>query len=290
VATLLPEAAFVGSYGSMMGKWNQNWFGYISYIYPFVLILPALFFYRDTNVSARRVEIFLSITLLVFATLMFQAVVIDSNLNGYLGFSIVAILDSFIGKFGVWLFIIAIASLAVGIILDSTAGDMFSSIKFKLPKREKFDTAEDEEYDEVENPIETTKNEDDIAQEDVNPEDFDDTIKLVKKEESKVTELKEKVEVKKEPEHKVEILNEVEENKKLLDEIEKGEQTKPKDYKLPPLSILTTPPKKSRHINEAEIDQKISDLLDKLKRFKIDGDVVLQNSSEIITYRNNGMK
>lgn len=54
-----------------------------------------------------------------------------------------------------------------------------------------------------------------------------------------------------------------------MDEIEKGGQQALKDYKLPPLSFLATPPKKSRHINENEIDQKISDLLDKLKDLKL---------------------
>ena len=61
----------------------------------------------------------------------------------------------------------------------------------------------------------------------------------------------------------VEILNEVAENKKLLDQIERGKVEKPKDFVLPPLKFLNDPPKRSHNINEAEIDQQISNLLDK---------------------------
>ena len=81
----------------------------------------------------------------------------------------------------------------------------------------------------------------------------------------------------------VEILNEVAENKKLLDQIERGKVEKPKDFVLPPLTFLNDPPKRSHNINEAEIDQQISNLLDKLRKFKIDGDVVRTYTGPIVT-------
>ena len=81
----------------------------------------------------------------------------------------------------------------------------------------------------------------------------------------------------------VEILNEVAENKKLLEQIEKGKVEKPKDFALPPLKFLADPPRRSNSVNEAEIDQKISDLLDKLRKFKIDGDVVRTYTGPIVT-------
>lgn len=81
----------------------------------------------------------------------------------------------------------------------------------------------------------------------------------------------------------VEILNEVAENKKLLDQIERGKVEKPKDFVLPPLKFLNDPPKRSHNINEAEIDQQISNLLDKLCKFKIDGDVVRTYTGPIVT-------
>ena len=81
----------------------------------------------------------------------------------------------------------------------------------------------------------------------------------------------------------VDILNEVAENKKLLDQIERGKVEKPKDFVLPPLKFLNDPPKRSHNINEAEIDQQISNLLDKLRKFKIDGDVVRTYTGPIVT-------
>jgi S-DNA-T family DNA segregation ATPase FtsK/SpoIIIE len=212
--------------------------------------------------------------LFTFAILIFQADIVNSKYNGYLGFSIVQILNSFIGSLGVWLFIVAIASLSLSILLDTTANDMFDNI----PKKNANTDDKDDFYFEEEEPLEeenlkeknSTITTNDIVEEDVHPEEYQDAIKVVSKD-------------KKDAEHKVEILNEVAENKKLLDEIEKGKQDKPKDYTLPPLKFLANPPKKSKHINENEIDRKIADLLEKLKRFKIDGDVVRTYSGPVVT-------
>ena len=81
----------------------------------------------------------------------------------------------------------------------------------------------------------------------------------------------------------VEIVNELEENSKLLNEIEKGIVEKPKNFKLPKLDFLQKVTKQSRKINEAEIDKKIGELLDKLGRFKIEGDVVRTYSGPLVT-------
>ncbi len=255
-----------------MGMWNQVWFGYVSYVYPFMLIVPALYFYRNSEINSRKIEIILSATLFMFAVLILQAVVVSSNLNGYLGYSIVEILELFIGILGVWLFIVAITSLSISIILNTTADDMFSSMNQKLPKKDIVEA--EEKFTCKEELEEKTIVQEDIVEDDVHPEEYINSVKLVKKE---------KLKIKEEEHHKVEIISEVAENKKLLDEIEKGECSKPKGYKLPPLSILTTPPKKSKNINENEIDKKISDLLEKLKRFKIEGDVVRTYSGPVVT-------
>lgn len=82
---------------------------------------------------------------------------------------------------------------------------------------------------------------------------------------------------------KVERLSEVAENKRLLDQLDKGRMAKPKDFKLPPLDFLNLPPKKKSNIDESEIDRKIYDLLDKLRKFKIDGDVVRTYSGPVVT-------
>ncbi len=277
MATILPESSIVGSFGSHIGSWNQNWFGYVAFVYPFLFIIPSLLFYRNTKLDARNIEIILSIILFVFSILIFQAVVVSSELNGYLGLLIVEILQSYIGILGVWLFIVSLASLSFSIILNTTVNDIFSSINYRLPKKD------------IKNKIEIQDKTDtmlahdiDIVEDDVHPEEYKDSIKLIKKDNTKSSIIEDK-EIVLEEHSDVQVISEVEENKKLLDEIEKGEQSKPKDYKLPSLKMLTTPPKKGKHINEAEIDRKISDLLEKLKRFKIDGDVVRTYSGPVVT-------
>ena len=82
---------------------------------------------------------------------------------------------------------------------------------------------------------------------------------------------------------KVEIVEELEENSKLLADIETGKREKPKNFKLPKLDFLTKAPKMPHKINEAEIDRKIGELLDKLERFKIEGDVVRTYTGPLVT-------
>jgi len=81
----------------------------------------------------------------------------------------------------------------------------------------------------------------------------------------------------------VTIVKELEENKRLLDDIDIGKKEVPKDFKLPKLEFLEEPKQQSKIVNEAEIDAKIQDLLEKLKMFKIEGDVVRTYSGPVVT-------
>jgi len=82
---------------------------------------------------------------------------------------------------------------------------------------------------------------------------------------------------------KVKIISELEENKKLLEDIEKGEVEKPQDFILPKLDFLKEPIKQETHMEETEIDKKVALLLNKLKNFKIEGDVVQTYSGPVVT-------
>ena len=75
----------------------------------------------------------------------------------------------------------------------------------------------------------------------------------------------------------------LEENEALLKEIDQGEILPPKNYELPPISLLAPAPEQSDEIDENEIDAKIESLLEKLSVFKIDGDVIRTYSGPIIT-------
>jgi len=78
-------------------------------------------------------------------------------------------------------------------------------------------------------------------------------------------------------------VQELEDTKKLLSEIETGEREKPKNWKFPPLDFLSKPKSAKKEINEAEIDKKIKILIEKLKQFKIEGDVVRYYVGPVVT-------
>ena len=79
---------------------------------------------------------------------------------------------------------------------------------------------------------------------------------------------------------KVEVL---EDTKNLLSQIEIGKREKPTNWKFPPLDFIKKPPSSKREINEEEIDKKIKILIEKLKQFKIEGDVVRYYVGPIVT-------
>lgn len=84
-------------------------------------------------------------------------------------------------------------------------------------------------------------------------------------------------------ESKALIKTEVADNAALLDSLEKGTLEPPKDFKLPPLEFLVQPSAQHLEINEQEIDKKIYDLLEKLRRFKIGGDVISTYTGPVVT-------
>ena len=95
-----------------------------------------------------------------------------------------------------------------------------------------------------------------------------------------------KVKIQKEPKAKkpTTVVKVLKENETLLEkQIDRGKMRKPKNFKLPYMDYLKTAPKRKNQINESEIDQKIQDLLEKLKQFKIEGDVVRTYSGPVVT-------
>jgi S-DNA-T family DNA segregation ATPase FtsK/SpoIIIE len=81
----------------------------------------------------------------------------------------------------------------------------------------------------------------------------------------------------------IKYVEELEDTKKLLSQIEIGEREKPKNWKFPPLDFLSKPKNAKKEINEAEIDKKIKILIEKLKQFKIEGDVVRYYVGPVVT-------
>ncbi|GAA7057765.1 DNA translocase FtsK [Helicobacter pylori] len=79
------------------------------------------------------------------------------------------------------------------------------------------------------------------------------------------------------------MVKELSENKEILDGLDYGEVQKPKDYELPATQLLNALCLKDTFLDENEIDQKIQDLLSKLRTFKIDGDIIRTYSGPIVT-------
>ena len=238
--------------------------------------------------------------------LFLQSVLVNKGVVGNL---VVGFLKSYIGILGVGIFIFVVALWGLFLIFEDKIFAFFSFYKkqnHNVHKREIKEEIKEEKKQEVshEKPEEDVfpelddedikdysdkifKKETGILKEDVSlqenkEEKKDENIKIsqtVSKEETP----KESLEIKEENPEKVKKVNELEDTKKLLSQIEVGEREKPKDWKFPPLDMLQKPPKKKREVNEAEIDKKIKVLLEKLKYFKIEGDVVRYYVGPVVT-------
>lgn len=270
-----------------MGHSNQHLFGYFSFFYPFVLILPAFTLYKESKITERRLGVSVASLILIFAILMAQSILVSNAFSGSLGHSIVDLLIGFIGIMGVWIFIIAIFLLSMTLLVESSISDFLTWIKptFTKTNIKEYKAQESEEVT-AERPVIPKEKElslkERIKLEEESEATLQEEVFEITQEETAATEPK-KALVRLKSAKKVEILSEVEENKKLLSEIDQGEVDKPKDFKLPPLTFLANPPAKAIHVNESEIDQKIQDLLEKLRRFKIEGDVVRTYSGPVVT-------
>lgn len=301
----------VGSLGAFLGKYNIYVFGYFAYIYPIVLIVLIYFFLKNIkNFTARLVELATGLSLLFFTILIAQATIFSTN-KGLIGETIVISLKDMIGSAGMWVFILMMFVLSLVLIFEEKITTIIKK-SFITPKKHleiMINTKQDN--DETLNHINNLK-ENKIVEKDnqeinlaldqenskVTEENFvSDKIEQVKEKtlnlepiNLKTTILEPEISnenknITKKPKNlnKVEHLKEVAENKKLLDQLDKGESIKVIDFKLPSLDFLNDPPKISKNVDEEEIDQKIYDLLDKLRRFKIDGDVVRTYSGPVVT-------
>ncbi len=84
----------------------------------------------------------------------------------------------------------------------------------------------------------------------------------------------------------VEIVKTLEENVALLKDLEMTQTPQvleSKDYQLPKVEFLQEPKSAHIEVDEAEIDRKINDLLNKMRVFKIEGDIARTYSGPIVT-------
>ncbi len=288
VATIVPYASFVGSYGGVLGWYNVRLFGYASYFYPFILLYPVYNLYKSYTKFSLKVAGNIIGSLMLFYSFLLFCSMFEPMAGGVVGGFSSEALRSVIGSAGTFIFILMIFFIACGLTFDDRLDVMVKKafvVKSKIepeakPKAKEVEAIKlkqskskpqildgNDDVASLEINLETSKNEN-LENE---PNILNDELNINEPKEPKSTS------------SGAIILSEVAENKELLNQIEKGKVEKPKDFKLPSLDFLKDPPKRSKSINEAEIDQKIADLLDKLKRFKIDGDVVRTYSGPVVT-------
>nr|WP_260525877.1 DNA translocase FtsK [Campylobacter hyointestinalis] len=292
---MLPNASFVGSVGNLIGNWNYKLFGFISYVYPFLLIYPAVLNYRNfKKLNLKFVGNIVGTVLLFFSVLLLLSM-FSKSYGGAVGAFIIDSLISVIGSVGSVVFILMIFFIAFGLAFDDRLDIVIKKAFIEQTKSSntqngsnlsKFSTKNSDPKSNL-NENTNLKDEPNLEQKwRIKQKTKEPLEEIQNGEKDKIEdEISQNNVIKDEPLmlNGVEILNEVAENKELLNQLEKGKIEKPKDFKLPSLDFLNDPPKRSKSVNESEIDQKIADLLDKLRRFKIDGDVVRTYSGPVVT-------
>ncbi|SFV51661.1 Cell division protein FtsK [hydrothermal vent metagenome] len=299
-----------GDIGNIVGSTNIELFGYLAYINVFILFIPIYKLFRRVSLL-KDIEFYAGWLLLFTSMIILPALVLDPPASGRLSDEISAFLLPYIGEAGIWLFWLMTTLLSLVLIVDdefvydlidrfrerrdsiSIPKPSFGSIGGKIkdvssqlltpsyddiviapiPEKKKI-TTKPKKVKKITQKSSTKSNKGSLK------DDEDPVItEILEVEEAMI----EAPDISTPPNNSVEMVDELEENSKLLDELEKGEIAKPKNFKLPKIDFLEKAPRRSKKINEAEIDRKIGELLDKLGRFKIEGDVVRTYSGPLVT-------
>ncbi|HEY9202990.1 MAG TPA: DNA translocase FtsK 4TM domain-containing protein [Sulfurimonas sp.] len=302
-STVLGDTALMGRYGATFASYNHKYFGYISYAYIFLFMIPLYFFYKNSNINMRKFELAIASFLLLFSSLLAQAMLVNDSLRGAIGAGFADFLSPYIGSFGLWTFWFIITLLSVVIVFDRSAHEMVDIFLNKT--KDRLSAARENSPKEVKKIEQKTLKKEHVAKEiieDSFEEEIDKPAYLRKESTPKVqsSQAQEKPQEAKEPNSEkvqniVELVNEIkeqknaiivdelEENAKLLESIEKGEVEKPKNFKLPSVDFLQKPNNKAHSVDESELDGKIKFLIEKLAHFKIEGDVVRTYAGPVVS-------
>ena len=296
--TLISTKDVVGNVGASFANFSFKYFSYLSYIYLLFLIYPLYLINFKKGLDYKDLILNISVVFLfLFISLIFQTLLVENPYErGEIGNILVDSLSPFIGQAGLYIFVLIGFSICLLILFETlniTIEDL-KKLKGRIKLRQNsLKKANDQK---VSNPKIQQKFEQKIYQE--KPK----SIPKIKEEEKIIFEnqkISEEELIYKEEEEDEDIFSEItnnnqinnniivdelEENAKLLSELEFGKTEKPKDFMLPPTSFFQEAPKENKtKVNEAFIDKKIADLLDKLAMFKIDGDVVRTYTGPVVT-------
>jgi len=305
-ATILGSSALMGSYGVFFSSYNHLYFGYISYIYLFILILPLYFLYKNPLLNFRSSELTTASFLTFFSFLLIQALLIQNDLRGKFGADFVDFLSPYIGVFGLWIFWFIITLVSIVIVLDKSTSEIVglvysfigtktSSIYYKKTQeigcKEEAHIVEKLEVPGEEKEKTTIELTEDVLKNIETPTYLrkkptvvtpKNELKEVPIEKKEVKNLLDIVEEVKEQKATI-VVDELEENAKLLADMDKGKVEKPKNFKLPSVDFLQKAPKTAKNVDESELDDKIRYLIEKLAHFKIDGDVIRTYAGPVVS-------
>ncbi|MBU0721568.1 DNA translocase FtsK 4TM domain-containing protein [bacterium] len=319
-ATILGDSGLIGSYGATFSLYNHQYFGYISYIYLFVLLIPLYMLYKDTSFNLRKTEVVVASFLLLFSFLLAQSMLIENDFRGTIGGDFVDFLSPYIGIFGLWIFWSIISLVSVVIILDKSTEELVGTctlfVKGLFTKKKNFSDFEpaiqktvslqnDEKVvevqefeDEFDKPSYLRKKDSAVFEQTFEKEPaVEKIIPSAESTENTNNDTKSDAEktLQEKPHNIVElasrvkeqksalIIDELEENAKLLEAIEKGEVEKPKNFTLPSVNFLQKPSAAAHSVDESEVDDKIRYLIEKLAHFKIEGDVVRTYAGPVVS-------
>ncbi|WP_407641251.1 FtsK/SpoIIIE family DNA translocase [Arcobacter caeni] len=294
----------VGNVGYVFSDYSHKYFGYLSYVSLFLFIY-ILYIINFKNIKERDLVLnILVVFLLLFVSLILQALLIENPyLRGEIGNILVDSLSPIIGRAGLYFFVLVGFIISVIVLFENSDFELedLHKLKNKIKLRnslniKKIENKNREKRNEEINQTVYKNIEKKLDKNILEIKAIESNAKkivplVLRKEETKKEEesfdnslFDEKYVEKTNAESHNLIVEELEENKKLLDQIELGKTEKPKNFKLPPSSFFQDSPKDNKSkVSEAFIDQKIADLLDKLAMFKIDGDVVRTYTGPVVT-------
>jgi len=298
-STIFHSTDMVGDIGRAYGETNLSLFGYLAYI-DLILILYPLYKLYNNRYLLKRIDFYAGWILFFISLVILQSLLFKFSQVGSVGITLRLFILPYIGKAGLWLFWLMIFMISLVLIVDEVpdwyiikrriinAKDFimkyiskFNNLFFDKQSSEVMATiiSQKEEYQKPIVKKVVPKKPKKIIHKKRTPKSTTKPIEKKKIKEKEVISTVEREDISYSPN----IVEELEENRELLNQIERGKIEKPKNFILPKLDFLKKSPPSSKKINEAEIDRKIHGLLDKLRQFKIEGDVYRTYSGPLVT-------
>jgi S-DNA-T family DNA segregation ATPase FtsK/SpoIIIE len=288
-STIFHSTDMVGDIGRVYGEGNLSLFGYLAYIDLIIILYPLYKLYHNRYLL-KQIDFYVGWILFFISLMIFESLVLKFSQVGSVGITLKLFLLPYIGKAGLWLLWLMTIMVSLVLIVDDIPDGYI--IKKKITNSKDFIMRYISKiFSKVENPF-FDKQSTEVMATIVSQREERRRLrvkKVVPKKPKKIVHKKRLKEEKiipienEEIDFSSNIVEELEENRELLNQIERGQMEKPKNFILPKLDFLTKPPPTSKKINEAEIDRKIHGLLDKLKQFKIEGDVYRTYSGPLVT-------